>query len=64
MEKTITPAQARALAIAYEAYLDAIRLQAHDEPGAAQSLRVWGRLLWQAQQATGVHFFSQSSLIG
>jgi hypothetical protein len=63
MEKTITPAQARTLVIAYEAYMDAIRRQAHEEPGAAISLRVWGRLLWQAQQETGVHFFSQSSLI-
>ncbi len=63
MEKTITPAQARSLAIAYEAYLDAIRARTQDEPGAAQSARVWGRMLWQAQQETGVHFFSQSSLI-
>ena len=60
---TCTTEDARSLAIAYEAYLDAIRLQAQDQPGAAQSLRVWGRMLWQAQKKTGVHFFSESSLI-
>lgn len=60
---TCTTEDARSLAIAYEAYLDALNRRLRDEPDAARSVSVWGRMLAEAQEKTGVLFFNRASLI-
>lgn len=60
---TCTTENARLLAISYEAYVDALNRRAKGEPDASRSVSVWGRMLADAQDKTGVVFFTRASLI-
>lgn len=55
-EKTITSKAARQLAVRYCAYQDAVR--AWDPQGT----RVWGGLLLEIQDETGVEFYPRSDI--
>lgn len=52
MEKTITAVQAENLAISYNAFTDAMKGQ------DLVAIRVWSRLLKQAQEETGIELAS------
>jgi len=52
MEKTITAIQAENLAISYNAFTDAVQGQ------DLVAIRVWSRLLKQAQEETGIEMTS------
>lgn len=52
MEKTITAVQAENLAISYNAFRDAMKDQ------DLVAIRVWSRLLKQAQEETGIELAS------
>jgi len=63
----LTTKTARSLAIAYEAYIDARnRVREETDPvekrSALNSLCCWARMLKDAQEATGVEFYSPESL--